>query len=231
MNGRSPELSVAEALAGVAHTAVVGLQNGGLLQRLPGDTTNTVLAKLEGNNPAGSVKDRPALSMIAEAEAAALAEALRSYADAAYPAGGSECAQVARETLRDSAGLIARDAAGPAGAAAALEEAATAGSTPLPVHLEVDTGMGRLGLLPDQAPPFMQQVQRLPHLDVQGIFTHFSVADQADKTYTRQQLSAFEAVLAQLRQAGIDVPIVHAANSAALLTLPDQRTHEVADVE
>ena len=39
------------------------------LQRLPGDTTNTILAKLEGNNPAGSVKDRPALSMISEAEA------------------------------------------------------------------------------------------------------------------------------------------------------------------
>ena len=39
------------------------------LQRLPGNTTNTILAKLEGNNPAGSVKDRPALSMISEAEA------------------------------------------------------------------------------------------------------------------------------------------------------------------
>ena len=51
------------------------------------------------------------------AEAATLAEALRSYADAAYPAGGSECAQVARETLRDSAALIARDAAGANGAA------------------------------------------------------------------------------------------------------------------
>ena len=43
------------------------------LQRMPGRTSNTLLAKLEGNNPAGSVKDRPALSMIAEAEARGIA--------------------------------------------------------------------------------------------------------------------------------------------------------------
>jgi alanine racemase len=91
------------------------------------------------------------------------------------------------------------------------------------VHVKVDTGMGRLGLLPDQVPSFLQRVTRLPNLFVEGIFTHFSVADEADKSYTRQQLARFETVLEQLRQQAIDIPIVHAANSAALLTLPEAR--------
>jgi alanine racemase len=91
------------------------------------------------------------------------------------------------------------------------------------VHVKVDTGMGRLGLLPDQVLPFLQHVTRLPNLFVEGIFTHFSVADEADKSYTRQQLARFETVLEQIRQQAINVPIVHAANSAALLTLPEAR--------
>jgi len=91
------------------------------------------------------------------------------------------------------------------------------------VHVKVDTGMGRLGLLPDQVLPFVQQISDLPNLHIQGIFTHFSVADEADKTYTRQQLARFEAVLGQLCKAGIDIPMVHAANSAALLTVPEAR--------
>jgi alanine racemase len=78
-------------------------------------------------------------------------------------------------------------------------------------------------LLPDQVLPFMQQVHRLPNLDVQGIFTHFSVADEADKSYTRQQLARFEGVLEQLRAVDLAPPLVHAANSAALLTLPEAR--------
>jgi alanine racemase len=91
------------------------------------------------------------------------------------------------------------------------------------VHVKVDTGMGRLGLLPDQVLPFLRQAVLLPHLEIEGILTHFSVADEADKSYTRWQLDRFAAVLAQVREAGIHVPLAHAANSAALLTLPEAR--------
>jgi alanine racemase len=83
--------------------------------------------------------------------------------------------------------------------------------------------MGRLGLLPDQVLPFMRRTYHLPNLDIQGIFTHFSVADEADKSYTHQQLARFEAVLDQIRGEGMTIPVVHAANSAALLTLPEAR--------
>jgi alanine racemase len=91
------------------------------------------------------------------------------------------------------------------------------------VHVKVDTGMGRLGLLPDQVLPFLQQAVLLPDLEIEGILTHFSVADEADKGYTRWQLDRFTAVLDQIDQAGIAIPLVHAANSAALLTLPEAR--------
>jgi alanine racemase len=91
------------------------------------------------------------------------------------------------------------------------------------VHVKVDTGMGRLGLLPDQVLPFLLEAIRLPSLQVEGIFTHFSVADDADKSYTRWQLRRFSSLLDQVREAGISIPLIHAANSAALLTLPEAR--------
>lgn len=90
-------------------------------------------------------------------------------------------------------------------------------------HIKVDTGMGRLGLLPDEVLGFVQDVRILPELTLEGIFTHFSIADEADLSYTRQQLESFQRVLAQLRAHGITFPLIHAANSAALLRLPKSR--------
>lgn len=97
--------------------------------------------------------------------------------------------------------------------AAALGKVATA-------HLKIDTGMGRYGLLPDEAVAFMAQVADLPALRFEGIFTHFSVADAADKAYTHQQFEQFQAVIAALREAGHTFALRHAANSAATLDLP-----------
>ena len=91
------------------------------------------------------------------------------------------------------------------------------------VHVKVDTGMGRLGLLPDQVLPFLRQAAALPNLVIEGLFTHFSVADEADKTYTQWQLDRFKSVLQQVQEADIAIPVVHAANSAAILTLPEAR--------
>ncbi|HUT20929.1 MAG TPA: alanine racemase, partial [Anaerolineae bacterium] len=91
------------------------------------------------------------------------------------------------------------------------------------VHVKVDTGMGRLGLLPDDVLPVLRQAVELPGLAIEGIFTHFSVADEADKSYTCLQLQRFQDVLHQLENAGIHIPLVHAANSAAMLSMPKAR--------
>jgi Alr-MurF fusion protein len=91
------------------------------------------------------------------------------------------------------------------------------------IHVKVDTGMGRLGLLPDQLVPFVQGIRDLPGLDLEGVFTHFSVADDANLDYTRWQLDRFLRVLGQLAGLGITFSLVHCANSAALLRLPEAR--------
>ena len=95
------------------------------------------------------------------------------------------------------------------------------------VHVKVDTGMGRLGLLPDQLVPFVQEIHKLPGLDLEGIFTHFSVADDEDLEYTRWQLDRFLKVLGRLAGIGINFRLVHCANSAALLRLPEARFNMV----
>ncbi len=94
-------------------------------------------------------------------------------------------------------------------------------NTTIPVHVKVDTGMGRLGLLPPDVTAFVKEIAPLPGLFVEGIFTHFAIADSEDKSYTLSQLGRFNRVLAELEGAGIEIPIVHAANSAAILGLPE----------
>ena len=104
--------------------------------------------------------------------------------------------------------------------AQALSRAAGQLDSQVKVQVKVDTGMGRLGLLPDDVVPFVLALRSLPNLVMEGIFTHFSVAD-ADPVYTRWQADRFQQVLEALSEEGIDVPLVHAANSAAILSLPE----------
>jgi alanine racemase len=89
------------------------------------------------------------------------------------------------------------------------------------IHVKVDTGMGRLGLLPEEAPGFFRQLTKYDRLQVEGIFTHLSTADEADEMYAREQLRRFNVMLDGLRAAGIRFRYVHAANSAATLALPE----------
>jgi alanine racemase len=89
------------------------------------------------------------------------------------------------------------------------------------VHLKVDTGMGRLGVLPEEVLPFLDAVKKMRHLKVMGLISHLAVADQADKTYTHKQLHEFRALLAAAREDGYKLPLSHLANSAALWELPE----------
>lgn len=88
-----------------------------------------------------------------------------------------------------------------------------------PVHLKVDTGMGRVGASPGSAPALASLVEReCPALRLEGIFTHFPVSDQRDPAYTQGQLARFKAVVESVNAAiGRKLDLVHAANSGAVL--------------
>lgn len=102
---------------------------------------------------------------------------------------------------------------------AALVRAAQRAGKRIAVHLKVDTGMGRVGIQPEQVLPFLERCRALPALEVRGIMSHFARADEADKTFSRHQLGRFRLVVEATRSHGIAVR--HMANSAALLDLPD----------
>jgi len=89
------------------------------------------------------------------------------------------------------------------------------------IHLKVDTGMGRLGILPKDVLRFIKKVRTLKNIEVEGIFTHFSVADEKDKTYTENQFKEFTKILNVLEKEGIEIPLKHVGNSATLLDLPN----------
>jgi alanine racemase len=105
--------------------------------------------------------------------------------------------------------------------AAALDQEARKASTRINVHVKVDTGMGRIGVLPDNALAFVRRVRRFKNLNLTGIFSHFSSADDADKTFARRQLEIFNRVIHEIEAAGIHIPKKHMANSAAILDLPE----------
>ncbi|GGE01892.1 alanine racemase [Paenibacillus nasutitermitis] len=92
----------------------------------------------------------------------------------------------------------------------------------LTVHVKVDTGMGRLGLLPGaEALSFVKRAAVEPRLFVEGMFTHYARADEADKSYTQLQYERFTAFVREVKHAGLDIPLVHAANSAAGIDTPE----------
>ncbi len=99
------------------------------------------------------------------------------------------------------------------------EEIAAAQNKTLAVQLKVDTGMGRLGTPPSDAMELLRQIDRSPHLELKGIYTHF--ADSAtDKGFTEKQLALFATLTAEYEHASARKVCKHAANSGAILTTP-----------
>jgi alanine racemase len=99
-------------------------------------------------------------------------------------------------------------------------EARRQGRTGIGVHLKVDTGMHRIGVAPGEAVARAKAVLACPELELAAVWTHCPVADEPDHEFTPRQAARFAAVLDELRAAGIDPPLVHAANSAATLAHP-----------
>jgi len=105
--------------------------------------------------------------------------------------------------------------------AEALAGAGQALGLSVKVHMKVDTGMGRLGLAPAEAADFALSLAGRPNLDLEGIYTHFAKADSRDKSSARRQFQIFQETVSAIAGRGLTIPICHAANSAALLDLPE----------
>ncbi|MDP1809647.1 MAG: alanine racemase [Actinomycetota bacterium] len=101
--------------------------------------------------------------------------------------------------------------------AQALSRKAQAIQAPITVHLKVDTGMHRVGAPLDRSLELYQAIRRLPGLKVEGIFTHFACADNPQDPFTAKQLQSF----LRLKKALPEVPMWHAANSAATIFMPE----------
>jgi alanine racemase len=91
----------------------------------------------------------------------------------------------------------------------------------IPVHIKVDTGMGRFGFWHEEMPGVLDALKGMRFLHFEGIFTHFSESDAASRAFTLQQLKHFNRVLEMCRARSLDPPIKHAANSGAVLQYPE----------
>ena len=103
--------------------------------------------------------------------------------------------------------------------AGVLQEHAVAFGRTARVHLKIDTGMNRLGLRTEEVPEAATAIAHMDHLKLEGAYTHFACADEDDEKPSQDQLVQLKSALAGLRSAGVLPPLVHAANSAAILRI------------
>lgn len=101
--------------------------------------------------------------------------------------------------------------------------AAAGSSKPVQVHLKVDTGMGRLGVLPSELPAFIQSLRAHPSIQVDGVLSHFANADLGDDAVTAKQIRIFEQSMAELSKDGLNPRWRHLSNSAGILFRADIR--------
>jgi alanine racemase len=95
------------------------------------------------------------------------------------------------------------------------------GSQAACVHVNVETGMGRAGVLFDQEPEFFDHLRRSRRCVWEGLYSHFATSDEADKSYAREQLNRFNTLMKRLKTKFALPPVVHMANSGAVLDMPD----------
>lgn len=106
--------------------------------------------------------------------------------------------------------------------AKAISDAAASLGKKAKIHVKVDTGMGRIGFLTDiTSAREIMRIAAFPGVELEGMFTHFAVSDIKDKEYSNKQFEKFSEIDTQLRNLGLNIPIKHAANSAAIIDLPD----------
>ncbi|NQV13313.1 MAG: alanine racemase [Parcubacteria group bacterium] len=90
------------------------------------------------------------------------------------------------------------------------------------IHLKIETGISRQGVMPEDAPKFVKLIKKFPHLNIEGISTHFAnIEDTTDYSYAQKQLKTFQEVVSSLEKEGVNIPLKHTANSAATMLFPE----------
>jgi alanine racemase len=204
-------------LEAIRHNAVV------LASMLDGGCRLMAVVKADGYGH-GAV---PAARVALEAGAAALGVATVDEALQLRSAGVEApilvMAEVPPEAARD---LVEHDVAATVTdrpLAMALAAAAQTANRPAGFHLKIDTGMHRIGIDSDDAGEFLRSLTGLPGLRLDGVFTHFATAETPGDWEFDHQLGTFREALSDVREAGFDPGIVHAANSAATILHPEAR--------
>lgn len=108
------------------------------------------------------------------------------------------------------------------GQAERMEEAAAKMNKKIMVHAKIDTGLSRLGFqVTEEAADEIARISKMPHIIMEGIFTHFAKSDAADKTMANQQLEVFAKMKQMLEERQVEIPMVHCSNSAAIIDMPE----------
>jgi alanine racemase len=89
------------------------------------------------------------------------------------------------------------------------------------VHVKVDTGMGRLGVMYNEAADVVESIARLSSLELVGVYSHFATSEESDRSFAKLQLSRFQDLLLELDRRKVEIPLRHMANSGAIISLPD----------
>ena len=114
------------------------------------------------------------------------------------------------------------------GQAERMEEAAAKMKKKIIVHAKIDTGLSRLGFqVTEQAADEIARISKMPHIIMEGIFTHFAKSDARDKTMANQQLESFAKMKQMLEERQIEIPMIHCSNSAAIIDMPEANMNAV----
>lgn len=112
--------------------------------------------------------------------------------------------------------------------ARALSEEAVRQKKNVKIHIKIDTGMTRVGFMPGySAVKNVLEISKLPRIIIEGLFTHFASADEADKSYTNMQFERFMGICSELNRIGVYIPVKHVANSAAIIEFPNMHLNLV----
>lgn len=101
--------------------------------------------------------------------------------------------------------------------ASLLNSAASKRGVVQEIHVKIDTGMGRLGLRPEEAGPFFSKLKELSNLKLSGLHSHFAESEREDKRFSEEQAASFESSVSLIRQMGFDPKYVGISNSAAII--------------